>query len=241
MSSFKVILAFLKTAYFGFCLIGKNELDRNQVKKKWGCAVLKTLGYTLTIEGTPPVQGSYVLVGNHISYLDIPVLMAALPEVTFISKDDLKKWPIIGACATAAGTIYVDRNSGRNGRDVKNKMLNVLKDPNRKMAVFPAGTTSLYEQKPWKNGIFKMAKRADVPVKLFLIGYTPLRASAYIDDDNLLSSMSGLTKIKEKTVSLQWLDEFKTIEDPTIFSQRLQKKVAATLVSLFLISILVNC
>lgn len=240
----RIILVFIKTAYYGFSLLGKSDQARDQVKNSWAKMVLQDFGFTLTVEGVQPPPGSFILVGNHISYLDIPVLMAALPEVTFIAKDDLKKWPIIGACAAAAGTIFVDRKSGRHGRLVKNQIVDVLKTKNKKVAVFPAGTTSLDERFPWKKGIFKSAQQAAIPVQLFHIDYTPLRESAYVDDDQLLKSMFRILRVKdkEKTVRLKWMDQYQLIDNALDFSQRLQRQLTnSTLPLLLLLMIFTSC
>src|SRR5256885_13077216 len=56
-----------------------------------------------------------LMVSNHISWLDIPVLHAARHS-RFISKSDVKGWPLIGTLATAAGTLYIERTSRRDAR-----------------------------------------------------------------------------------------------------------------------------
>ncbi len=60
--------------------------------------------------GTFPASG--LLVANHLSYLDIVVLAARQPCV-FVSKSEVRAWPIFGWCAQLGGTLFVDR--GRRG------------------------------------------------------------------------------------------------------------------------------
>src|SRR6187401_1034836 len=65
----------------------------------WACTVLKRLGVELTIAGTPARVGPMLLVSNHISWLDIVVLHAVC-HCRFVSKADVKRWPLIGTLAT---------------------------------------------------------------------------------------------------------------------------------------------
>jgi 1-acyl-sn-glycerol-3-phosphate acyltransferase len=223
---FQIILAFINTAIYAFRQIGTTDAVRIQLKQKWAQMILRTSGFSLKIEGVPPQPGAQILVGNHISFLDIPVLMSAFPEVTFIAKEELRRWPIIGAGAAAVGTIFVNRSDANHRRGVRDKVAEVLKRTNRSVAIFPSGTTTLYEEVPWKKGAFEIAKQAQVPIQLFRIDYTPMRASAYVDDDNLLLCMAGLAKIKNKSVTLRWLEKFHQIDDPTVFSEKLRLLVA---------------
>src|SRR5256885_6458939 len=62
-----------------------------------------------------------LMVSNHISWLDIPVLHAAR-HCRFISKSDVKGWPLIGTLATAAGTLYIERTSRRDARRMVQSM-----------------------------------------------------------------------------------------------------------------------
>lgn len=220
-----LVTVFLKTAYHGCRLLGQSDEARTQVKKQWAQMVIKSFGFSLQVQGTAPASGALIIVGNHISFLDIPVLMAVFPEVTFIAKDDLKKWPIIGRAATVAGTVFVNRSPSQNRQLVRDQVTDVLINKNKSVAIFPSGTTSLHEEKPWKKGAFEIAKEASVPVQLFRIDYQPLRASAYIDEDNLLSSMLTLFKIKNKSVSLKWLGKFENFEQPYTFCEELRQRV----------------
>src|SRR2546427_547611 len=80
-----------------------------------------------------------LMVSNHISWLDIPVLHAAR-HCRFISKSDVKGWPLIGTLATAAGTLYIERTSRRDARRMVQSMEESLQR-REILAIFPEGTT----------------------------------------------------------------------------------------------------
>ena len=79
----------------------------------WSLQLLAHLGISLRILGQPPLTGPVMLVANHISWLDIPVMHAAR-HCRFVSKSDVQGWPLIGTLATAAGTLYIERSSRRD-------------------------------------------------------------------------------------------------------------------------------
>ena len=79
----------------------------------WSQQLLALAGVHLRVVGQPPLTGPVMLVANHISWLDIPVMHAAR-HCRFVSKSDVKGWPLIGTLATAAGTLYIERSSRRD-------------------------------------------------------------------------------------------------------------------------------
>ena len=93
----------------------------------------------LVVRGTPPAHGPLLLVANHISWLDILVMDAAHPA-RFVSKADIKHWPVLGALITGAGTLYIERASRRDAMRVVHQMAAALTAGDT-LAVFPEGTT----------------------------------------------------------------------------------------------------
>ncbi len=97
-----------------------------------------------------------LILSNHASFLDIFVLSAVFGTV-FVSKREVKYYPIIGQIAWLAGIIFIDRGSSR-------ERLRVLKAvaydySNRVLTVFPQGTTgSMTDRLPFNRGIFKVAE-----------------------------------------------------------------------------------
>jgi 1-acyl-sn-glycerol-3-phosphate acyltransferase len=81
---------------------------REAAVQAWAQRMLAVCGIGLTIRGEPPAKGPLLLVANHISWLDILVLHAAR-HCRFVSKSDVRHWPLIGTLATASGTLYIER------------------------------------------------------------------------------------------------------------------------------------
>ena len=105
----------------------------------WALALLGHLGIALEVRGQPPLVGPMLLVANHLSWLDIPVLHAAR-YCRFVSKADVQDWPLVGTLATAAGTLYIERSSRRDALRMVHQMRDALY-AGEVLAVFPEGTT----------------------------------------------------------------------------------------------------
>ena len=77
------------------------------------------LGIQLTVEGAVPTHG--LVVSNHLSYLDIVILSAAMP-CFFVAKAEIGGWPFFGEAARSGGTIFVDRSSRASANSVAEQM-----------------------------------------------------------------------------------------------------------------------
>ncbi|MBE7941762.1 MULTISPECIES: lysophospholipid acyltransferase family protein [Ramlibacter] len=173
---------------------GFSPAQREQAVQDWAAAMLRILGITLELRGTPPAAGPVLLVANHISWLDILVLHAAR-HCRFVSKSDVRHWPLVGALATGAGTLYIERESRRDALRVVHHMAESLRDGDI-LAVFPEGTTSDgISLLPFHANLLQAAITAQAPVQpvalSFLDAGTRGRSLApcYIGDDTLLASI----------------------------------------------------
>lgn len=116
-----------------------SQQRREAAVQAWAQRMLRLLGIPLHVQGQPPVLGPVLLVANHLSWLDILVLHAAR-HCRFVSKSDVRHWPLIGTLATGAGTLYIERERRRDAMRVVHHMAESLKAGDI-VAVFPEGTT----------------------------------------------------------------------------------------------------
>ena len=105
--------------------------------REWSRGMLRIMGVALEVRGSAPTSGPMLLLSNHISWLDILVMNAACP-VRFVSKADVKHWPVLGALITGAGTILIERESRRDAMRVVHQMAEHLQGRDL-IAVFPEG------------------------------------------------------------------------------------------------------
>ena len=106
----------------------------------WSRKTLRLMGIALQVEGQPAVGGA-LMVANHISWLDITALHAVCPHARFVSKADVKHWPLLSHLADASNTLYLERERKRDALRVVHQMAGALQSGDL-IAVFPEGTTS---------------------------------------------------------------------------------------------------
>lgn len=160
----------------------------------WAQALLRILGVSLRIVGSPPAQGPVLLVANHISWLDIPVLHATR-YCRFVSKSDVQSWPLLGTLASAAGTLYLERSSRREAQRMVHQLQQALQR-NEVLALFPEGTTGDGRTlRPFYPNLLQAAIACDAPVQPLGLRFVDKAsgrisfAPSYTDDEILLVSL----------------------------------------------------
>lgn len=132
--------------------------------------------------------GSCVVVSNHASYLDGPLLTAALPErFTFVVQHGAASWPVFGRVIQSMGVTFVNRGAARAGAAQTRQLIRRLAQ-GESLAIFPEGTfVDTPGLLPFRRGAFLMAAHAGAPVvpavirgsrRLFGGGVWRLRPSA---------------------------------------------------------------
>ncbi|MCK5263808.1 MAG: 1-acyl-sn-glycerol-3-phosphate acyltransferase, partial [Gammaproteobacteria bacterium] len=105
----------------------------------WHKRILGALGIKISIHGTPS-DNTALFVANHLSWLDIHLIGSHLP-VRFLSKAEIKDWPIFGWLASKAGTLYIPRGSKTASIEANKIMQQTLLD-DQHVVLFPEATTS---------------------------------------------------------------------------------------------------
>jgi 1-acyl-sn-glycerol-3-phosphate acyltransferase len=124
----------------------------------------------LRVQRSGSLPQSGLLVANHLSYIDI-ILLAAQQPCVFVSKLDVKEWPLFGACAQLGGTIFVDRNHRADVAGVAQQIRAAL-DGNVLVVLFPEGTSSGGSSVlPFKSSLLEPPIRLGCPVTAAAIGY----------------------------------------------------------------------
>lgn len=171
-----------------------NQQRRDAEVQAWSQRLLRILGVPLHVHGRPPVQGPMLLVANHLSWLDIVVLHAAR-HCRFVSKSDVKHWPLVGTLATGGGTLYIEREKRRDAMRVVHHMAESLKAGDV-VAVFPEGTTGDGKALlPFHANLIQAAISAHAPVQPLAIRFVDQRTGEdspgplYLGDDTLVGSL----------------------------------------------------
>ena len=166
--------------------------EQHSAVQQWAQGVLRIMGIELQVHGRAHA-GPVLLVANHISWLDIVVMLAA-QYCRFVAKSELKAWPLVGPLATAAGTLYIERASSRDALRVVHHMAERLQAGDV-LAVFPEGTTGNgVEVLPFHANLLQAAIAAQAPAQAVGLRFVdawgqPSFAPCYIGDDTFLGSV----------------------------------------------------
>jgi 1-acyl-sn-glycerol-3-phosphate acyltransferase len=170
------------------------EVKREAAVQVWAQRMLLELGVALEVRGMTPSRGPMMLVANHISWLDILVLHAS-GHCRFVAKSDVAHWPLIGRLATAAGTMYIERELRRDAVRIVHHMTDALLEGNI-LAVFPEGTTSDgVTLLPFHANLIQAAVSAHAPAQPVALRFTDTATGlnsltpCYIGDDSLVGSV----------------------------------------------------
>lgn len=118
--------------------------------------------------GALPTSG--LIVANHLSYIDI-ILLAAQRPCVFVSKSEVKSWPIFGQCAQLGGTIFIDRKHRGDVAAVA-ELMGAALDEGSLVILFPEGTSSGGASVlPFKSSLLEPALHVNHPVTAIAIAY----------------------------------------------------------------------
>ena len=161
--------------------------------QSWSQHMLALLGVQLELRGNAARGGPVLLVGNHISWLDI-LAMHAAQHVRFVAKS-VVRWPVIGTLSTGAGSLYIEREPRRDALRVVHHMAEASQRGDV-IAVFPEGTTSDgVGLLPFHANLLQAAISSGAPVQpaalRFLDSKTRVASltPCYIGDDTLVGSL----------------------------------------------------
>lgn len=181
---------------------------RHALIRTWSAALVGSLGIRITVHGSAGADGGRLIVANHISWLDIPLVTAVLP-CRMLAKSEIGAWPVIGRLAARAGTLFIERDRIKALPDTVERITGALLAGDR-VTVFPEGSTWCGRaQGPFRRAAFQSALDARVPVQPVRIDYRltyadPASASdgglsgapAFVGDDPLTASLWRIARAR---------------------------------------------
>ncbi len=138
----------------------------DRAPRNWARAIARAAGMRVITHGRESIDTSrpHVYVVNHVSIMDIPAILHAVPDHGFVAKRELESIPFFGAAARAVGVVYIDRENRKSAFTAYEEAADKVRD-GRSVIVFPEGTRgSSYAVRPFKKGPFVLAIRAGVPI-----------------------------------------------------------------------------
>jgi len=151
---------------------------QHALARAWGRILLTVSGVRVRVEGLEKLQpgGCYVLVANHRSYMDTPVMLAYMPlEIRFFAKQGLFRIPLLGGHLRRAGHLPVVRGNPRASLKSLSAGARLVRERGVSVVLFPEGGRSPAELREFKEGAPYLAIKAGVPaVPIGIIGTRPV-------------------------------------------------------------------
>ena len=136
--------------------------------------------FAFLVEDTGPLPKAGLLVCNHLSYLDILFLGSLTPAV-FVSKYEVRHWPVLGWFSRMSGTIFVRRERRSDVARITQEIQAVMRDGHL-VVLFPEGTSSDGRQVlPFKTSLLEPATGTDHELFAGHISYTITQGSVEND------------------------------------------------------------
>ncbi|HSE37602.1 MAG TPA: lysophospholipid acyltransferase family protein [Blastocatellia bacterium] len=147
----------------------KSHAWRGLIFHKWAGLTTAILGLKIAVHGASPAP-PFLLVSNHLSYVDVMVFASQL-KCVFVARGDVAGWPVIGLLCRGVGTIFVDRGKRTDVARVNGLIEQALND-RRGVVMFPEGTSTRGDAVlPFKPSLLEQAARAGLGVSYAALSY----------------------------------------------------------------------
>ncbi len=170
-------------------LLPKAPHDR--LVRWWARGVPRAFGVRVTVPVHPYAHGTggELVVANHVSWLDIPLVASVLPG-RMLAKSEVGRWPLLGPLAGLGGTLFIDRDRLRALPGAVDTVAGALRSGSRVVA-FPEGSTWCGRGSGgvFRPAVFQAAIDAEVSVRPVRITYRAPGAVAFVGDDPLATSL----------------------------------------------------
>ena len=202
----------------------------------WSAALVRHLGLALHVRGTAPRPGATLVVANHVSFLDIAAIHAAIPQARFVSKADVLAWPLLGWLIRNAGTLFIERERKRDALRVVHAMAESLQR-GETVAVFPEGTTGAGDVPlPFHANLLQAAIATGTPVQPVVLRYAApgehvATAAQFLGETTLLQTVWRMASARGLAVHVEILPPVATAHaDRRALAEHLRQMVAERLV-----------
>ncbi|UHD18212.1 lysophospholipid acyltransferase family protein [Thiocapsa bogorovii] len=213
--------------------LGRRPTRIPDMARRWHRRLCGILGIRIRVVGRP--HPGCLLIGNHISWLDIPVV-GAQGEIAFLSKAEVRDWPLIGWLADTAGTLFVERGAIRI-EEIAWQLRKIGRD--RTLMLFPEGTTSdgsgVLRFHP---RLFALAQETGLEIQPVAIAYRCDTSGAhdsvapFIGDDTLLAHLLRVVRHPGLTAEVHFLPPVAIDEENTtrrLLAERTRRAIVEAL------------
>jgi 1-acyl-sn-glycerol-3-phosphate acyltransferase len=212
------LLIWISTALLlAFPVVGDQR--RLRFKQRWSRRILQVLAIRVDACGEMPDDDSArqrntgeffpagsLIVANHISWLDI-LAINAVQAVAFVSKAEVRQWPLVGWIAEKADTVFLRRGSRGHARIV-NAEIDALLNAGKIVAIFPEGTTTDGTHLlGFHAALLQPAVETGHPIQPLVLSYhhadgSRSLAPVYVGETTLLESFMAILACRSMSVRI---------------------------------------
>ncbi len=189
---------------------------RAAITQAWSVKMLRILNINLAVHGARPEEHARRLfvVANHVSWLDIFVINAAVPS-RFVAKSEIRDWPIAGSLCDAAGTIFVHRAKRSDTARINAEIHDALEQGDS-VAIFPEGTTTQgdrllkFHTSLFEPAVVNSARLAPAAIRYLETNGEPSKAALFIGDMTFAESISTIIAKKAMLAEITFAPSIET-------------------------------
>jgi 1-acyl-sn-glycerol-3-phosphate acyltransferase len=203
------------------------------VVRWWHGRLCRALGLRIQVFGS--VANHCLLVANHISWLDIPVL-GAQAELGFLSKAEVRGWPLVGWMSAVAGTLFIERGANQ-AATVSDQIASAIAS-GRTLVIFPEGTTcDGREVRRFHPRLFAAARQPGLRVQPAALAYrrgadlAPDLTVPFVGEETLAANLWRVLRHPGLLAEVRFLSpiEPEEGEDRRRFAARARQAIVASL------------
>lgn len=162
----------VSTLFFGMLSLmvapfASSGRTQHRIMRTWASSLLWICGIRVKVEGAEniPPGGSFVLVANHRSYMDSPIVIPFINlQFRFFAKSSVFYWPMIGYHLKQAGHLPVHYDNPGKSLKSMSEAARVIRQKGISVLLFPEAGRTTGALEPFKDGAAYVAIKAGVPV-----------------------------------------------------------------------------
>lgn len=210
MKTLKIILHILLVVPLCLLIFISTKNQQERIIRFWCKRLLSIFEIKVEVTGLETYlvnQKKYLMVANHISWMDIIVIQSIKPCI-FVAKSDVASWPLFGWVAQMTGTIFIKRDKVSDIKKALKKMKRRL--IKRSVCIFPEGTsTSGRYLLPFKSNLFQSSIDTNKSILPLCLRYEQNNSysdkAAFVDDMSLVDSINIIKQEKDMRVIVEVL------------------------------------
>lgn len=191
---------------------GNNDQERNRALTDLGAGCLNALDIKLDIHMPPghQTEKGTLIVSNHVSWLDIFAMSALYPS-SFIAKQEIRDWPVLGKMGINAGTVFINRNARKEIGPTNAAIAEALRQ-GRNVSFFPEAKTTLgIEVIPFKAALFQAAIDSSSTIQALSLRYYDQNGKrttlpSYAGSMNLFKSLWRIVSMPELHIRVDFAE-----------------------------------